>query len=334
MSTLTAGRDAQALHRAAAPDYFGWLEHTRAAGGCTRPIRLAGTLTAVEPGTGRVLAERHTDELPDRTLYKACGNRRARPVPRLRLGLRRRRLPGRPLRPGRRQGRPRHRQRASGRLRHLHRAVLRRRCTTGTSPDTPAPAGGAATAVPHPATPGAPPAPAQHGQPAACFARHDADDPQLGRPLCLDCYDHDHQAVWNYFSGELWRRTKQAIERHLTAVCRRRGIPHVQVVTDSGKVRRVPPVRVSHGKVAEMQRRGAVHFHVLLRLDGVDPARPARPGPAAGRHHRRRPRRRRPRRHPTDHRHHPAAPRPARRAGRSPGVSRSTYAASAPATAT
>ena len=35
------------------------------------------------------------------------------------------------------------------------------------------------------------------------------------------------------------------------------------------RVRRVPPVRVSHGKVAEMQRRGAVHFHVLLRLDGV-----------------------------------------------------------------
>ncbi len=30
-------------------------------------------------------------------------------------------------------------------------------------------------------------------------------------------------------------------------------------------------MRVSHGKVAEMQRRGAVHFHVLLRLDGVDP---------------------------------------------------------------
>lgn len=33
----------------------------------------------------------------------------------------------------------------------------------------------------------------------------------------------------------------------------------------------MPPVRVSHGKVAEMQRRAAVHFHALLRLDGVDP---------------------------------------------------------------
>lgn len=92
--------------------------------------------------------------------------------------------------------------------------------------------------------------------------------------MCLDCYDHDHQVVWNYFSGELWRRTKQAIERHLAALCRRRGIPLVRVVTASGKVRWVPPVRVCHGKVAEMQRRAAFHFHVLLRLDGVGPDDP------------------------------------------------------------
>ena len=33
----------------------------------------------------------------------------------------------------------------------------------------------------------------------------------------------------------------------------------------------VSPIRVSHGKAAEFQARGAVHFHVLLRLDGIDP---------------------------------------------------------------
>jgi hypothetical protein len=104
-----------------------------------------------------------------------------------------------------------------------------------------------------------------------CFARHDADDQQLGQLLCLECYDHDHQAIWNYYSGELWRRTKQAIERHLAALCRRRDIPSARIVSDSGRARSIAPVRVSHGKVAEMQRRGAVHFHVLLRLDGVDP---------------------------------------------------------------
>ncbi|MGX4658111.1 replication initiator [Micromonospora sp. SCSIO 07396] len=270
MSTLTAGRDAQALRRVVAPDYFGWLEHTRAAGGCTRPIRLTGTLATVEPATGRVLAEQHTDELPDRTLYKACGNRRAAQCPDcawvyagdafqvVRCGL----TGGKTI-PATVSAHPvvfaTFTAPSFGPVHHRHiprhTCASRRRCDC-----RPAPCRARSTAGTCP-----------HGQPAACFTRHDADDPQLGRPLCLDCYDHDHQAVWNYSSGELWRRTKQAIERHLTAVCRRRGIPHVQVVTDSGRIRRVPPVRVSHGKVAEMQRRGAVHFHVLLRLDGVDP---------------------------------------------------------------
>ena len=47
----------------------------------------------------------------------------------------------------------------------------------------------------------------------------------------------------------------------------------------SGSLRRrqyrlVDPVRVAHGKAAEYQARGAVHFHALLRLDGYDPADP------------------------------------------------------------
>ena len=49
-----------------------------------------------------------------------------------------------------------------------------------------------------------------------------------------------------------------------------------------GKTRLVDPVRVAHGKAAEYQARGAVHFHALLRLDGYDPADPDRllPPPA------------------------------------------------------
>ncbi|MET8083804.1 replication initiator [Micromonospora sp. NPDC005237] len=267
---VASGRDAQALHRAATPEFSGWLEHTASAGGCSRPIRLSGTIAAVERDTGRVLVDQHTDELPDRALYKACGNRResqcrdcawvyqgdAYQV--VRCGLTGGK--GVPDSVGRHPvvfatftapsfGPVHHR--------HVprHTCATRRRCDCRPAPCRARSAAGTC----------------QHGEPAACFARHDADDPRLGRPLCLDCYDHAHQAVWNYFSGELWRRTKQAMERQLAALCRRRGIPHVQVVTDSGKVRRVPPVRVSHGKVAEMQRRAAVHFHVLLRLDGVDP---------------------------------------------------------------
>ena len=35
-------------------------------------------------------------------------------------------------------------------------------------------------------------------------------------------------------------------------------------------------MRVSHGKAAEYQARGAVHFHVLIRLDGLDDDDPGR----------------------------------------------------------
>ncbi|RZU74910.1 hypothetical protein EV384_3402 [Micromonospora kangleipakensis] len=114
----------------------------------------------------------------------------------------------------------------------------------------------------------------QHGRPAVCWARHEPGDQVLGQPLCLDCYDHDHQVVWNLFSGELWHRTKQAAERWLAKLARRRGIPRVEVVTAPGNTRKVPPVRLSHGKAAEFQARGAVHFHALVRLDGIDPTEP------------------------------------------------------------
>ena len=71
----------QAMRRAAQPGYFTWLEHIRPAAGCTRPIRLVGTVDTVEGGTGRHLHRRRTDELPDSAIYKACGNRRATVCP-------------------------------------------------------------------------------------------------------------------------------------------------------------------------------------------------------------------------------------------------------------
>ena len=101
-----------------------------------------------------------------------------------------------------------------------------------------------------------------HGRKLACFNRHARDDARLGQPLCPDCYDHAGHVVWNNTAGELWRRTKQAIERHLNQLARHRHLPY--------------GVRVSHGKAAEYQARGAVHFHVLLRLDGLDDDDPAR----------------------------------------------------------
>jgi hypothetical protein len=87
-------------------------------------------------------------------------------------------------------------------------------------------------------------------------AAHGPDDPRLGQPLSPDCYDYTADAARNAAAGELWRRTKQDIERHLIGLTVRLGHDW----TADG----IPPVRVSHGKAAEYQARAAVHFHVLL----------------------------------------------------------------------
>ncbi|MFC0533133.1 replication initiator [Phytohabitans kaempferiae] len=270
-----------ALQRAASGDYLAWLAHVRAAAGCTRPIRLVGTIDTLDPATGQRLARRHTTDMPDAAIYKACGNRRGSVCPAcsgiyqadayqlLRAGL----VGG--------KGVPETVSKHPAVFPTLtapsfgtvhRRAVKRHTCTNRRRCDC----------RPEPCHARREQGVCEHGRPAVCWARHEPGDAILGQPLCLDCYDHAHQVVWNLFSGELWRRTKQAAERYLAQLARMRGIPRVTVVTESGKVRRVPPVRLAHGKAAEFQARGAVHFHVLLRLDGVnglDPAAVVPPSP-------------------------------------------------------
>ncbi|MGC4853718.1 replication initiator [Micromonospora sp. DT4] len=261
--------EGSAFTRATQPNYFGWLEHVRAAAGCTRPIRLAGSLYTVDSSTGRVLDQRHTDAMPDAAIYTACGNRRSRVCPSCAQTYQRDAF--QLLRAGLVGGKGVPDSVAShpavfatftapsfgtvhARVVKRHTCRNRRRCDCRAEPCHARRDAGLC----------------EHGRPAVCWARHEAADTALGQPLCLDCYDHDHQVVWNIFSGELWHRTKQAAERHLAKLARRRGIPRVDVVTASGNIRKVPPVRLSPGKVAELQARGAVHFHAIARLDGVD----------------------------------------------------------------
>ena len=261
----------QALKRAGQPGYFAWLEHVRPAAGCTRPIRLHGEVLTVDAATGQLLSAVRTADLPDGIIYKACGNRRSSVCPScahtyqrdayhlLRAGL----AGG--------KGIPETVTRHPAvfvtftapsfgpvhtRYVRRHTCQDRRRCDCR----------------PEPCHPRRDADTCSHGRPMVCWSRHEPEDKLLGQPLCLDCYDHAHQVVWNLHAGQLWHRTKQAIQRHLAHLARQRGIPAVTVVTETGKVRRIPPVRVAHAKVAEFQARGAVHFHVLLRLDGIDPA--------------------------------------------------------------
>jgi predicted DNA-binding protein with PD1-like motif len=89
----------------------------------------------------------------------------------------------------------------------------------------------------------------------ACSARHAADDPCLGEPLCPACFDYDGAVVWNNLLGELWRRTTIYLPRQLAAF------------TGMTQKRLHELVRVSYIRVAEYQHRGLVHVHPLIRLD-------------------------------------------------------------------
>ncbi|WP_219460018.1 replication initiator [Nonomuraea rhizosphaerae] len=97
-----------------------------------------------------------------------------------------------------------------------------------------------------------------HGQVMSCANRHSADDPRLGEPLCPDCYDYDGSVLFNALSPELWRRFTLALRRRFAKL--------------SGLTLKALREQASIGfaKVAEYQRRGVVHFHAVIRLDGPD----------------------------------------------------------------
>jgi hypothetical protein len=88
----------------------------------------------------------------------------------------------------------------------------------------------------------------------------------LGEPLCPDCYDYTGAVLFNACAPELWRRFTIALRRTLA---RQAGLTNKALAAH---------VRVSFAKVAEYQRRGVVHFHAVIRLDG--PTGPDTPPPA------------------------------------------------------
>jgi hypothetical protein len=235
-------------------------------------------------GTGRLLDSRHTDQLPDAAIYKACGTRLASVCPSCARTYQRDAFQilrsflvggkGIPTTVARHPAAFPTFTAPSFGIVHTrkvrdHTCVNRKRCDCRPQPCHARRDTGLCA----------------HGRPAVCWQRHSLDDPALGQPLCLDCYDHDHHVVWNAYAGELWHRTKQAADRYLAQLCKARGLASVDIPTGTGKVRRVAPVQLTHGKAAEMQRRGAVHFHALVRLDGVQPADPdavVQPPPGIG----------------------------------------------------
>ncbi|GGT46124.1 replication initiation protein [Streptomyces chromofuscus] len=101
-----------------------------------------------------------------------------------------------------------------------------------------------------------------HNRPASgrcrCGTTHPADDPLLGSPLNPDTYDYESAVLWNAHAGKIWARFSIHLRRE---VAKRAGLTQREFREFA---------RISFGKVAEYQKRGAIHFHAVIRLDGPE----------------------------------------------------------------
>jgi hypothetical protein len=235
----------QLLDRATRPDYHAWLAQTATANGCTRPVRLHGTIRDLDPATGEILHTLDTETLPDGVLYVPCGDRRASVCPACAETYRADTY--QLIRAGLTGGKG------------VSETVSAHPCVFATFT---APSFGPvhtrrqqANGRPARCRPRRKKAVCPHGRRLSCGLRHKEADPCLGRPLCPDCYDYNAAVVWNAHAPELWRRTTIAIRRHLAKTARAAGAGTVQL---------------SYAKVAEFQARGLVHFHAIFRLDAAD----------------------------------------------------------------
>jgi hypothetical protein len=96
------------------------------------------------------------------------------------------------------------------------------------------------------------------GRICRCGIRHEEGDAVLGTPLDPGSYDYEAAVLWNAHVGALWRRFSIYLRRE---VAKRAGLTQRAFRHHA---------RISFAKVAEYQKRGAVHFHAVIRLDGPD----------------------------------------------------------------
>ncbi|MEV5779920.1 replication initiator [Streptomyces sp. NPDC052287] len=254
-SSLTLPKGVSALiDRAGEPGFEAWRRQIIRLGGCTNPIHLVGTATVVDSTTGEALLSYGSDVYGGR-LLTACGNRRATVCPTcariyqadtyqlIRAGL----VGGKNV--GEEVG--------------GHPRVFATFTAPGFGPvHTRRERDGRVRAC-RPRKSGEP---CPHGSPAGCHARHTDDDPRLGEPLCPRCYDYAGAVLWQAQSGGLWHRFVLELRRE---IARMAGLSRGEFGESA---------RLSYAKVAEYQRRGLVHFHAVIRLDGPEGANSTPPG--------------------------------------------------------
>ncbi len=105
-----------------------------------------------------------------------------------------------------------------------------------------------------------------HGAAVACYEQHAARDALIGSPLCPECYQYADAVLWNASVGRLWDR---AVNKTARELAKGAGIRVRQLRAQA---------RISFTKVTEYQRRGSVHLHAVIRIDG--PGGPDDPAPS------------------------------------------------------
>ncbi|MGW5418972.1 replication initiator protein RepSA [Streptomyces sp. NPDC003943] len=233
-ATASAGLDtatlSDMLRVAGSPGFDRWREQIHRTGGCSHPIHLTGWTLTRDKTTGETLHQYSTNAEPGGRLRIACGNRRASRCPACAWTY-------------------------AGDTYHLIRAGL----AGDNARDIPA------TVRDHPRvflTLTAPSFGPVHNRPGTrpcrCGTRHAEDDTALGTPLDPDSYDYAAAVLFNNHAGQLWQRFTNRLRREIAATA---GLSQRELKAVA---------RISYGKVAEFQKRGAVHFHAVVRIDGPD----------------------------------------------------------------
>ncbi|MWA12064.1 replication initiator [Streptomyces sp. BA2] len=222
-----------------------WLDQMESIGGCAHPIYLSGHTTVRDAASGEVLRHYDTRDEPGGRMAVRCRNRResrCQPCARLHAGdtfhLVRSGLLGGKGTPKRVQTHPRlFVTLTAPSFGAVHRvsdhkgAYCRARRDGGTC---------------------------EHGRPIGCGRQHADIDSVVGQPLCRDCYDYVGHALWHASAGGLWNRFCHTMRRHLATAA---GITQTAFKKH---------LTLSFAKVAEYQKRGAIHFHAVVRLDGPE----------------------------------------------------------------
>ncbi|GAA5002163.1 replication initiator [Kitasatospora paranensis] len=200
-------------------------------GGCVHPIRLDGHSTEVSSASGEILRRLASIDLPAGQLLVRCNNRRATRCTACAETYRRDTY-------------------------HLITAGLRGGKGTPDEVATHPRVFATFTAPSFGPVHNRPTGASGQVRPCRCGKFHDQDAPELGTPLAPDSYDYRGAVLWNAHSGALWRRFSIHLRR--------------EIATRAGLTQRAfrQHARVSFAKVAEYQRRGLVHFHAVIRLDG------------------------------------------------------------------